>query len=126
MNAPLRFLSIVCASAILSGCVVVAGDIDEFDRGDYNSDWKSAERDNRGKISSLMLGSDYQSVLAKMGQADFSEAFEAGGDQYQILFYRTHRVESDGETTKDETTPLVFKNQTLIGWGQDALQRIPM
>lgn len=126
MNAPLRFLSIVCVSAILSGCVVVAGDIDEFDRDDYNSDWKSLERGNRDKIASLTLGADYPSVIAKMGSASFSEAFETGGDQYQILFYRTHRVESDGETTKDETTPLVFKNQLLIGWGQDALQRIPM
>jgi len=61
-----------------------------------------------------------------MGQANFSEAYETDGNQYQILYYRTHRVDSDGETTKDETTPLVFKNQRLIGWGQDALQRIPL
>ena len=126
MNAPLRFLSIVSISAILSGCVVVAGDIDEWDRDDYRSDWQKIERENRANIANLTLGATYASVVTVMGQADFSEAFETGGHQYQILFYRTHRVDSDGETTKDETTPLVFKDQQLIGWGQDALQRIPM
>ena len=126
MNAPLRFISIVGLTAVLSGCVIVAGDVDEFDGRDYNSDWQSVERDNRQKIAGLTLGSDYTSVLTTMGQANFSEAFESAGHQYQILYYRTHRTESDGETTKDETTPLVFKDQRLVGWGQDALQRIPL
>ena len=126
MKTPLRLISIICASAFLSGCVIVAGDVDEFDRNDYNSDWQNMESDNRAKIANLRLGEDYATVLQTMGQANFSEAFENDGNQYQILYYRTHRVESDGETTKDETTPLVFKNQRLIGWGQDALQRIPL
>jgi len=33
------------------------------------------------------------------------------------LFYRTRRTEADGETSRDETTPLVFKNNELVGWG---------
>jgi hypothetical protein len=33
------------------------------------------------------------------------------------LFYRTQRKHSDGETTRDETTPLVFRDNRLIGWG---------
>jgi hypothetical protein len=46
------------------------------------------------------------------------------GATYQVLYYRTHRTHSDGETTKDETTPLVFKDSALIGWGMDALARV--
>ena len=126
MNAPLRLLSVVCVSAVLSGCVIVAGDVDEFDRDGYRTNWQSIEKDNRAKIARLTLGADYDSIVKTMGQPNFSEAYESNGSQFQILFYRTHRVESDGETTKDETTPLVFKDQRLIGWGQDALQRIPL
>ncbi|MBT8448303.1 MAG: DUF3192 domain-containing protein [Gammaproteobacteria bacterium] len=126
MSTTLRLVTIILTTAYLSGCVIVAGDVDEFDRNDYNAEWQSVEKDNRAKIASLSLGDDYATTMQAMGQANFSEAYETDGNQYQILYYRTHRVESDGETTKDETTPLVFKNQRLIGWGQDALQRIPL
>ena len=35
----------------------------------------------------------------------------------RVLFYRTNHKHSDGETTRDETTPLVFRNDQLVGWG---------
>jgi hypothetical protein len=41
-----------------------------------------------------------------------------------VLFYRTHRRDGDGVTTKDECTPLVFKNGLLIGWGDAAYQAL--
>lgn len=126
MSTTLRLVAIILTTAYLSGCVIVAGDVDEFDRNDYNAEWQSVEKENRAKIAGLSLGDDYAATMQNMGQANFSEAYETDGNQYQILYYRTHRVDSDGETTKDETTPLVFKNQRLIGWGQDALQRIPL
>jgi hypothetical protein len=67
------------------------------------------------------LNDSRQSVVEQLGAPDFSEAFSKKDDSYRVLFYRTQHEHSDGETTKDETTPLVFKNDRLIGWGQDAL-----
>jgi len=40
------------------------------------------------------------------------------------MYYRTSRQHHDSATSKDETTPLIFKNNKLIGWGFDALTNI--
>ena len=108
----------------LSGCVIVAADHDEFDREFSTSDWEDLERDNRNRISKLNIGEGYEAVMGKMGQASFTEAFQHDGATYQVLYYRTHRTHPDGDTSKDETTPLVFKDGVLVGWGMDALARI--
>lgn len=108
----------------ISGCVIVAGDGDWHDDDD-SSNWQSEQRDNRQNMTKLSLGQDRSDVLAQMGDPTFTEAFKSeDGTPYQILFYRTHREHGDGETTKDETTAVVFENDKLIGWGNDALQRI--
>ena len=111
-------------ASTLAGCVIVAGDHDEFDREFSSSDWEDVESANRAAISKLIIGDDYNATLTRLGQASFSEAFQMGDATYQILYYRTHRKHSDGDTTKDETTPLVFKDQKLVGWGDEALSRV--
>ncbi|MGS2719939.1 DUF3192 domain-containing protein [Paraglaciecola aestuariivivens] len=103
----------------LSGCVIsVDGD------GNYShqSDWEKQERKNRQLIAQLMPNQDFQVVKNRLGTADFNEFFEKDGNTYRVLFYRTHRTEGDGVTTKDECTPLVFKNDLLVGWGDSAYQ----
>lgn len=117
------FIATLVATS-LSGCIIVGGDHDEFEREFSTSDWEDLERDNRSRIAKLQLGERYEAVMGQMGQASFTEAFQVDGATYQVLYYRTHRTHSDGETSKDETTPLVFKDGALIGWGMDALARI--
>jgi len=120
-----KALLILPLSLALSGCVIVAdGDWDDDD--DYTSStWKADQKQNRENISNLSLGLMRSDVITQMGAATFTEAFTAdNGSGYEVLYYRTHREHSDGETTKDETTALVFENNKLIGWGNDALQRI--
>jgi len=107
----------------LSGCVIVAGEHGWDDR-DGGSSWEKQQKDNREMINELELMSDRMDVVAKMGVPSFSDAFVKGDAQYRVLYYRTQHTKSDGETTKDETTPLIFKNNQLIGWGQDSLTRI--
>jgi hypothetical protein len=105
--------------AMLGGCVVAIG-TDEIERS--ASDWSAVERDNRRAIDDLALGMRLDEVLATMPHAaDFSEAFIGAGTEYRVLFYRTQRVEGDGATTRDETTPLVFADGRLVGWGASAL-----
>ncbi|MCF6193044.1 MAG: DUF3192 domain-containing protein [Kangiellaceae bacterium] len=100
----------------LSGCVIVARDHDR----DGDS-WRDEQTDNRKKISDLQLNTSRIDIIQKLGVPNFSEAFVKEADEYRVLFYRTQHMHSDGDTTKDETTPLVFKNDMLIGWGQDML-----
>lgn len=104
----------------LSGCIIVAGEHDDIGR----SGWEDQQKENREMINDLALQSDRSSVTMKMGEADYSEAFVKGDDEYRVLYYRTQHRHSDGDTSKDETTPLVFKNDKLIGWGDDTLSTI--
>lgn len=113
--------TILCTSMFLSGCVIsVDGD------GDYgnSSSWHDNAKQNRKHLSRLQPGTSYEQVLNTMGVADFNEFYKTDGDQFQVLYYRTQRVEGDGITKKDECTPLVFKNGVLAGWGDNAYKMV--
>lgn len=108
-----------CLTTSLSGCIIIDG---EHDWKDDN--WKSQQKNNRKIISGLQLESTRAAVISQLGAPNFSEAFKKADDEYRILYYRTQHKHSDGETSKDETTPLVFKNDQLIGWGEAMLASI--
>lgn len=102
----------------LSGCVVAIGNDGPESR---DSEWAEIERDNRRAIDSLRLGMGFREAQAAMPhEAEFSEAFSLQGTAYRVLFYRTQRVEGDSITTRNETTPLIFANGELAGWGESA------
>jgi outer membrane protein assembly factor BamE (lipoprotein component of BamABCDE complex) len=118
------FLNIIAAAFLtlnLSGCIVVGG-------GDWNNDdndhWQERQQDNKRIISQLEINDSRKTIIEQLGAPDLSEAFTKDNDNYRVLFYRTQHERSDGETSKDETTPLVFKNGKLIGWGMDALSSV--
>lgn len=109
----------------LSGCVVAIGDHEGDWDDNKSSSWKAEQNKNRTNITKLTLGQNRSEVLSQMGEPNITEAFtSSNGASYQVLFYRTHHEHGDGQTTKDETTALVFENDKLIGWGEDALQRL--
>ncbi|MBV1909596.1 MAG: DUF3192 domain-containing protein [Kangiellaceae bacterium] len=116
----LRNLAVVAVSVItLNGCVIVAGE------GKWSgSDWQAKQERNREMISELSLQMDRADVAQKMGVPEFSDAFAKDGKAFRVLYYRTQHTRSDGDTTRDETTPLVFADDKLIGWGQDTLDKI--
>lgn len=117
--------ALLISSMALSGCVIsIDGDGYENGHNRANIDWQQLEKENREHIAALVLGTKTQSVIDKMGEADFNEALQKDAGQYQVLWYRTQRIKGDGMTTKDECTPLVFRNNELIGWGETALERI--
>ena len=104
----------------LSGCVIVAGDHD----GEWDQDsWESTQKDNRRAISQLQIGTARQDVLNVLGEPSFSESFQDQGKNIQVYYYRTHRSHGDGKTTRDETTPVVFVDDLLSGWGSQALNQ---
>ncbi|MCR2595581.1 DUF3192 domain-containing protein, partial [Salmonella enterica] len=57
------------------------------------------------------------SVLEYLGSPDLTFAKRDEDQVWQIVFYRTQHKTSDGITTIDECTGLLFKNGQLILWG---------
>ncbi|WP_434928773.1 DUF3192 domain-containing protein [Shewanella sp. HL-SH8] len=86
-------------------------------------EWDDRQAYNNQKMSELSFGQPREDIIKIFGSADFVEAKTAIDGQYQLLFYRTHHVQSDGITTRDECTPLLFKNNILIAWGTETLQQ---
>lgn len=111
-------------SLTLSGCVVVVDGNKNNGSSSSKSDWEKEEESNRKQIAALDTGEPLAFILQKMGTPDFDERLSKEDADYRILFYRTQRVKSDGLTTRDECTPLVFKDGILIGWGEHKLSMI--
>ena len=103
----------------LSGCVVAVGGDHDFDD---DNNWKKSQRYNQEQINKLSLQMSADDIRTLLGTPDFTESFNKDGETVQVLFYRTHHHKSDGKTTKEECTPLVFKQNRLTGWGDKAYQ----
>jgi hypothetical protein len=86
--------------------------------------WSDREAYNRKYIDQLTTASQLpqQDLIAKLGGPDITEAEKIGSDVYQLMYYRTKRSVSDGITTTQECTALLFKNQQLIALDSDAVQ----
>ncbi|MFC3033444.1 DUF3192 domain-containing protein [Pseudoalteromonas fenneropenaei] len=120
-------LTALLSAPLLTGCVVAVsdGEVDHGWASDYNNnDWRHTQKMNRDKIAKLVLGTDYSSVVNTFSTPDFSESLEKEGAVYQVLYFATHSKHSDGKTTKDECTPLLFKDGKLVGFGETALKAL--
>ena len=83
-------------------------------------DWKDREQFNKVQISKLELGQQKKQILELLGSPDITEAKRNENKELQVMFYRTHHKKSDGITTEDECTALLFENNKLIAWGDNA------
>ena len=110
----LTFISLL----ILGGCVISVN-TDDWEDSDS---WKSRQNKNERVINRLEMGESLEDIRGELGRPDFKESFLRGGQTYTVLYYRTRHVDSDGETTRDETTPLVFVDGELVGWGDSAVE----
>jgi outer membrane protein assembly factor BamE (lipoprotein component of BamABCDE complex) len=71
---------------------------------------------NRNQLDNLKVGMTTDQVRRAMGKPYKSEFY----GPKQFWFYITE-WQSDGQTTLDEMTPLVFENDILLGWGHNFL-----
>jgi hypothetical protein len=87
--------------------------------------WNDREAYNHKYISQLdtQSGLTQQQLIEKLGGPDITEAGMVGSNTYQLMYYRTKRDISDGITTKQECTALLFKNQQLIALAEQAVQQ---
>lgn len=122
MKTAFKLIGVISLASVLSGCVIAVGDHDDEYNG--NEDWKKIQQFNQSYINKLALGVDSASVRKSLGAPAFVELFKKNGEEVEVLFYRTQHEHSDGETSKDECTPLVFKQGTLVGLGDKAYQNL--
>ncbi|WP_404343950.1 DUF3192 domain-containing protein [Pseudoalteromonas mariniglutinosa] len=87
--------------------------------------WQDREAFNKRYIAKLSIEqpADLNGVLDYLGSPDLTYAKRVNNDVWQIIFYRTQHVKSDGITTMDECTGLLFKNGQLVLWGPSAYDR---
>ena len=112
--------AIAASTLLLGGCVLhIGGDSDHLTS--HKSVVKQ-ERDARRTIARMPLGTSPETVMAELGPPDFSDLLRSGAGELRVLRYRTHRTHADGDTTRDETTPLVFLDDELIGSGEAAVR----
>lgn len=123
MKRPILTAGLVAAIS-LSGCVIVTDP--DGDWSSYGDAWEHRQEDNRDYITDLRVGAPMEQVRSELGRPDYSEGFSSDGQEVIVLRYRTHHRHSDGETTYDETTPLVFVDGALAGWGENAVRDYPV
>lgn len=113
-----RLAAILLSSTVLSGCVVAIGN-DGFQEDEK---WEQDQQRNSRYINSVQIGTSITAIRADLGEAEFQDSFQRQGEIYEVLHYRTHHRKSDGRTTRDETTPMVFIDGALVGYGPSAVE----
>ncbi len=106
-----------------SGCVLVVADGEVVGNGKRDSALEQ-QKYNRVAVPKIALGTAIDDVRDDLGEPHFAEAFTRDDGEYRVLFYRTHRTHQDGDTTRDETTPVVFRDGAVVGIGDDFYQRL--
>jgi len=87
--------------------------------------WNDREAFNKKVISQLTVDGlvSQTDVQRKLGGPDISEARQHNTHLLQLAYYRTDRALSDGLTTKDECTALLYQDRILVAIGAAAEQR---
>ena len=52
------------------------------------------------------------------------EVYSNDVDVYKIFYFYTDLVKKDGFITDEELTPVILKNNKLIGWGRDVWKKL--
>ncbi len=95
-----------------------------YDDNPANMKWEDREAFNRQYIAKIKLDTfTFEQALTELGSPDITEAKKALDKNYQVLFYRTQHMKSDGFTTQDECTPLLFINGLLTAIGSNAYEQ---
>ena len=87
--------------------------------------WDERQTYNQNYINTLSVEDTIskEAIIDRLGPPDITEAKILEDKTYQVMFYRTTHQKSDGITTKDECTPLLFKDGKLIAWGKSAFEQ---
>jgi outer membrane protein assembly factor BamE (lipoprotein component of BamABCDE complex) len=85
----------------------------------------SVAENNRYRLRQLCVGMREEEVFARMGVPVKQEQVEIGDDDYDIWFYVTRGTVLDQEAyTHRNLTPIIFKNDKMIGSGYTLYDRV--
>ena len=116
-----KIISRIALALAVYGVFVVLV-INFYDDSPTNMNWEDREAYNRQFIAKLQLDKfTFEQALEQLGSPDITEAKKINDKNYQVMFYRTQHVKSDGITTQEECTFLLFVNGQLkeIGLGEN-------
>jgi len=108
--------------ALSAYAVFVALVVTFYDDSPDKMKWNDRETYNRQFIAKIKLEEfTFEQALEQLGSPDITEAIKVTNDNFQVMFYRTQHVKSDGITTQNECTFLLFVNGVLkeIGLGDN-------
>jgi hypothetical protein len=95
-----------------------------YDDSPTKMKWEDREAYNRQFIAKLQLNQfSFEQAITQLGSPDITEAKKVAHDKFQVMFYRTQHIKSDGITTQEECTALLFKNEALFAIGKSAYER---
>jgi len=95
-----------------------------YDDNPANMKWEDREAYNRQYIAKLKLDSfTFEQAIDALGSPDITEAKKVDNVNYQVMFYRTQHMKSDGITTQEECTPLLFSDGILTAIGNVAYEQ---
>jgi hypothetical protein len=104
--------------------VFVALVVNFYDDSPSDMEWGDRESYNKQYIGKLTLEKfNFEQAIEELGGPDITEAKKIDGNSFQVMFYRTQHMKSDGFTTQDECTALLFKNGSLIAIGKPAYEQ---
>lgn len=112
-------LPVIIISIFVTYVAFVAVIMLTYDPSPDEMRWEDRQAYNKAMMAEISIGQSIAEIKSLFGKADFTEAKISNEQHLQVLFYRTHHVTSDGETSKEECTPLLFKQGVLIAWGED-------
>ena len=122
MNKIVKRISLGVAIYLIFAAAVVL----HYPESPDDMHWEDREEYNSIQIGKLELGVTHKEVIELLGSPDISEAKMVDETKLQVMFYRTQHVKSDGITSQDECTPLLFKNDVLIAFGANAYDKFKM
>lgn len=84
---------------------------------------------NNANIGQIKMGMTKEQVVAIMKSYTAGrltnpyrqEAFQRGSDTYQVLYYLTQPHRKFVSIKDAQATPVVLKNDAVVGWGQNAV-----
>ncbi len=111
---------LLCSMSLLSGCIFV----NSGGNGHLKSHEYHKQKFNNEQISLLDIGATRDEVIDLLGEPDASEATKIDESEYYVLYYITQKASSDEESIISQSTPLVFKDNLLLGWGSEILEKV--
>jgi len=116
-----KVLSLIALALLAYGIFVILV-VNFYDDSPMNMKWEDREAYNRQYVTKVKLDQlNIDQIITDLGSPDITEAKKINNDHYQLMYYRTQHIKSDGITTEDECTALLFKNNQLNAIGQSAI-----